>query len=266
MHDNFSISVSTLLAFILVLSRVTGVFVFIPMPFKDAGPGLARVVLALGCTIALYSRWPTVNLPELTLTSTFLFVLSDAALGAAMGLMVSFLSEAFTVGAQSLALQAGYGYVSIIDPTTQAESDVLAVLAQLLAGLFFFATGIHRVLIKGIADSLDRYPPGTFVLTPGMAREVVTIGADIFSIGLRLALPIIGLLLMTEISLALVGKINSQLHLGTHSYPIKLLLALSVLSSVLVVSPRLYESYAAEILTSIRHLFLPVTAHGLGRQ
>ncbi len=256
MHARLNVPASTLFAFLLVLARMIGVFVFIPMPVKDAGPGMARVVLALGCTIALYSRWPTLDVTGLTLTSTLRFVVSDAALGAAMGLMVSFIAEAFSVGAQSLALQAGYGYASVVDPTTQADSDVLAVFAQLLAGLFFFTAGIHRFLIQVFADSLEKYPPGTFALTHSLAMEVVRVSAGIFSVGLRLALPIIGLLLMVEIALALLGRISAQLHLGTHAAPIKLLLTLLALASILSVTPHLYSAYAEQILGSIRHTFL----------
>jgi flagellar biosynthetic protein FliR len=256
MHAELHVSASTLIAFLLVLSRMIGVFVFVPMPFKDAGPSIARIALALGCTLALYARWPVLSATELTLTRTLGFMISDAALGAGIGLMVGFLSEAFTTGAQSVALQAGYGYASIVDPTTQADSEVLAVLAQLLAGLLFFTAGLHRFLVGIFADSLTSFPPGTFALTQNLAKEVVRVGSGIFSFGLRLALPIVGLLLMTEITLALLGRINSQLQLGMHAFPVKMMLTLTALSSILAVAPHLYSAYAQEILRSIRHSFL----------
>lgn len=255
MHVDLHVAASTLIAFLLVLGRMTGVFVFIPLPFKDAGPSMSRILLALGCTLALYPRWPQLD-GALTFTTMLAAILSDACLGAAIGLMVGFLSEAFTFGARALALQAGYGYASTIDPTTQADSDVLGVMTQLLASLLFFTANLHRILIKIFADSLDRYPPGTFVLTRKLAGGVVETGAGIFSIGLRLALPVIGLLLMAEITLALLGRLNAQLHMGMHATPIKMMLTLLALSSILVVTPHLYTSYADEVLMAIRRNFL----------
>lgn len=74
--------------------------------------------------------------------------------------------------------------------------------------------------------------------------------------GLRLALPIIGLLLMTEITLALLGRINSQLHMGVHTAPIKMMLTLVALSSILAVTPHLYTTYAEEVFATIRRNFL----------
>jgi flagellar biosynthesis protein FliR len=256
MHADLRISASTLIAFLFVLTRMLGVFVFVPLPFKDAGPSMSRVVLALGCTIALYPCWPSIDMSELTIGSAAALLFADAALGAAIGLMVGFLAEAFTLGAQSLALQAGYGYASVVDPTTQADSDVMAVMAQLLSGLFFVTTGLHRLLLKVFAESLTSYPPGTFVVTRSLATNVVRVGSGIFSFGLRLALPLIGLLLMAEITLALLGRINGQLHLGMHAFPVKMMLTLAILSSVLAVTPHLYHAYAEEIFGSIRRSFV----------
>jgi flagellar biosynthetic protein FliR len=256
MPVNLQVSASTLLAFLLVLARMLGVFIFVPLPFKDAGPNISSVVLALGCAIALYPRWPLIDASSLTLSSTIALMASDAMLGASIGLMVSFLSEAFTVGAQSLALQAGYGYASVIDPTTQADSDVLAVLVQMLTSLFFFTANLHLVLVKIFADSLVAFPPGHFALTQNLAREVIRLGSGIFAFGLRLALPIISLLLMTELTLALLGRISTQLQLGTHAFPVKMMLSLAALSSVLVVTPKLYESYAEQVFSSLHRSFL----------
>ncbi len=256
MHADLQISAATLIAFLFVLTRMLGVFVFVPLPFKDAGPSMSRVVLALGCTIALYPCWPSINLLELTTGSAVVLLFSDAALGVAIGLMVGFLAEAFTLGAQSIALQAGYGYASVVDPTTEADSDVMAVMAQLLSALLFFTTGLHRVLLKVFAESLTSYPPGTFVVTRSLATNVVRIGSGIFSFGLRLSLPLIGLLLMAEITLALLGRINSQLHLGMHAFPVKMMLTLAVLSSILAVTPHLYHAYAEEIFGNIRRSFV----------
>lgn len=256
MGASITVPASSLLAFLLVLARMTGIFVFIPLPFKDAGPSVARIVAALGCTVALYSRWPVLNMNGLTLSSATQLLVSDAALGTAIGLMVSFISEGFSFGAQTLAVQAGYGYASVVDPTTQADSDVLAVFAQLLAGLLFFAFGIHRFLIQIFAASLDSYPPGAFALTQGLAKEVIRLSAGILSVGLRLALPVIGLLLLVEISLALLGRMSSQLHLGTNAAPVKLLLTLGALAALLAVTPSLYSAYSGEILGGIRRSIL----------
>lgn len=256
MHANLTVPLSTLLAFALVLARISGAFAFVPPPVKDAGPSAARVVLSLATTIALFPAWPYVDANNVSAGVLAGWVASEGALGLAVGLTVSFLAEALTFGAQVVGLQAGYGYVSIVDPTTQAESDVLPVMAQLLAGLLFFTTGLHRAVIATFAHSLAKFPPGVFVENRAMAQTVVRLGGTLFSVGLRLAFPVIGLLLMAEIALALVGRINSQLHLSMHAFPMKIMISLLVLVSVLAVAPELYRSYAEQVFQVIQESIL----------
>jgi flagellar biosynthesis protein FliR len=218
---------------------------------------LARVSIALGATLALYARWPVIHLPTLTVPLALMLMLSEMALGTAIGMLVNFLSEAFAVGAQTVALQAGYAYASVIDPSTQANSDVLMVMAQLLAGLLFFTANLHIWVMRVFADSLDRYPPGSFLLTQNIALEIVRVGADVFTIGLRLSLPVVILLLLTEVTLALVGRVSTQLHSGAHSVPLKMMLTLTTLSLVLVITPSLYRAYADEIMRTLQRALFP---------
>jgi flagellar biosynthesis protein FliR len=171
-------------------------------------------------------------------------------------MLVSFIAEALTVGAQMLSLQAGYGYASVVDPNTQADSGILAMIAQITAGLLFFATGLDRRVIMAFALSLDRYPPGSFNLSRGMAENVIQVGSNIFSVGLRLAFPVIGLLLMTDVALALLGRVNAQLQLVQQAFSAKMLLTLVALSAILIVVPSLYEAFAAQVFDAIRDHFL----------
>ena len=52
--------ISTLYAFALVLARIAGIFVFLPLPGLTAGPAASRVVLSLVVTFSLFSRWPEI--------------------------------------------------------------------------------------------------------------------------------------------------------------------------------------------------------------
>lgn len=257
MHGDLTVPASTLLGFALVLIRLIAIFVLIPLPIRGAGPGAARIVLAIACTIALYPGWPQIDAAQTTLGTMLGWIASETTLGLAIGLMVSFLAEAMTFGAQVLGQQAGYAYASIVDPLTQADSDVLPAAAQVMAGLLFFTTGLHRILISVLASSLTTYPPGRFQLNQQLATTVVRLSANTFGFGLRLAMPIIGLLLMTDIALALLGRLNAQIHLGMQAFPVKMMLNLTALVAVFAAAPMLYQSFAAQIVETLRKYFVP---------
>jgi flagellar biosynthesis protein FliR len=247
-------SVSTLVSFLLVLTRLTGMFAFVPLPGAQAGPVPARIMLCVALTLSVYSYWPEVTHPVASLATLVAFMLKELALGTAIGLAVAFVSETLVFAAQVLSLQAGYGYASIIDPTTQADSGVLMVVAQLLAGLLFFAVGLDSHLMRALASSLIVYPPGSFTPTAAIALEVLKLAGSVLSVGLRLALPIAGLMVLVDVSLAVLGRLHTQIQLVNLAFPLKMLLSLSVLASLLVVAPRLFERASLEALTFIRAL------------
>jgi flagellar biosynthesis protein FliR len=255
MQGELVLSTSTLFGFLLTLTRVSGVFVFVPLPGLKTGFEMARVVLSFVLTLSLFPYWPQVQ-AEGSIGLLSVWILSEAGLGIGVGLAVAFVTEAFGVAAQMMGLQAGYAYASTIDPTTQADSSILVIFSQLTVGLLFFATGLDRQVFRIFAGSLTAVPAGSFLLTRGMVEQLLSMGAMMFSTGMRLALPVIAVLTMVDISLALLGRINAQLQLLTIAFPIKMLLALSILGWVLLLMPTLMRSEMSIALGGAKALFV----------
>jgi flagellar biosynthetic protein FliR len=255
MHGELQLSTATLLGFLVTLARIGGVFVFLPLPGMKSGADMARVVLSVSITMALFPHWPQVN-AEGSIALLAVWMISEAALGIGIGLAVAFVTEALLVAAQTLGLQAGYAFASMVDPNTQADSGILVVFAQLAAGLLFFSAGLDREVLRVFARSLDIMPAGSFVLSRGMGERLLTAGGAMFSTGLRLAMPVIAVLAMVDISLALLGRVNAQLQLLTIAFPIKMMLALTVFSWILVLLPAIMRSDMGRALTEAKGLLV----------
>jgi flagellar biosynthetic protein FliR len=243
MHGEMVLSTSTLLGFLLTVARIGGVFIFVPIPGMGSRADQARIVLALSIAVALFPYWPHPS-PEISGGLLTGWVLSEAALGIGIGLSVSFVLEGFNVAAQIMGLQAGYAYASTIDPNSQADSSVLVIFAELSAGMLFFAMGLDREVIRIFARSMELAPAGSFVLSRGMGAQLLMMGGAMFSTGVRLALPMVAVLLLIDISLALLGRVNAQLQLLTIAFPVKMLVGLSIFSYLLLLMPSLLRSGA----------------------
>lgn len=252
MRGELTLSLGTLFAFLLVLTRMAGVFVFIPMPTSRTGADMAKIVLSVSVTLAMYPIWPKVDATGPMLGRMTGWILQEAALGTAIGLTVAFVSEAFQFAAQMLALQAGYSFASTIDPQTQADSGVLQMFGSLAAGLLFFSLGFDAEILRACAASLNAHPPGTFLIARPTADAIIHLGAGIFSVGLRLAMPLIAMLIMIDIALALLGRINAQLQLLSLAFPIKMLATLVMLAWLTALFPRMFRGYGMEMLTTVR--------------
>ena len=156
-------------------------------------------------------------------------------MGVAIGMTVAIVLEAFSFSAQMLGLQAGFAYASTIDPNTDADSGILLVISQLIAGMLFFVAGTRP------RDPAPFRPEsGTGACRHVQLRTVdrplilIRLGANLFTVGARLALPVVALLVMVDVALALMGRLNQQLQLLSLAFPAKMLTALLVLSWIAV--------------------------------
>jgi flagellar biosynthetic protein FliR len=246
--------VSTIFAFLLVLARVGGLIAFLPIPgFKNA-PEFVRVVLVIVITFALFPAWPALpnELPSFGLLT--LWVFKEAGLGLAVGVTVGFLAEAFQMGMQILGLQAGYGYASTIDPTSQADSGVLQIVSMLTTGLLFLSLGFDRELFRVLALSLEKFPAGSWSPSNASLNGIVMLGGQMFAIGLRLALPVVALLLLIDVALALLGRMQQQLQLLSLAFPVKMMAAMAILAALTPVTVRMFGAASSKSLAALHQL------------
>jgi flagellar biosynthetic protein FliR len=245
---------SELLAFLLVMARLVGLFTFLPLPGARQLLGPAKLALAAVLAFALLPFWPR-DLPAHPGAGAMLVWLArEAGLGVLMGVVLAFLGESVTLAAQLVATQAGYSYATSIDPNSEADSGVLAVIAQLFASLLFFALGLHRRVLAGLIATLEHLPPGGDWTLRASPEAIASLGAAMFQTALSLALPVVAILLILDLTLALLSRINQQLQLLSIAFPAKMLVGLGVFAVSIPAVVLVYESQAARILDELARM------------
>jgi len=244
MHTEFTLPLSALFGFLLVLARVSGVIAMVPIPGLSAGPGLSRVVLAVALTGALLPVWPAPPVATPVPAQLIGWIGAELAFGLTIGVAIAFLLEGLQMAAQIIGLQAGYSFASTIDPSTQADTTTLQLMAQLLAGSLFFAFGLDRQVIGILARGFQTIPPGSYSLNRPAAEVIARLGSGIFSSGLRLALPVLALMILLDIAFAVLGRVQAQLQLLSLTFAVKMLVTLAFLASVLSLYPAVFQQAA----------------------
>ena len=243
------IPITWLVNVVLLLARTAGLVVFVPIPGMRQFPAQPKIVLALTLTILLaplgwgHSRIDILSGADTVWTLTG-WILAEAVFGLTVGVTVSLLLEAFGLAAQILGFQAGYSYVNMIDPTTQVDASILNVLVALLSSLLFFAFDLHLHLIRAIATSLETWPLGHFSTRPSDAMLIIKLGSAVFETAVRLAFPVMAVLLLIDITLGLLNQVNSRLQLLTLAFPAKIIAAVALLYPVVLLGPRLFYNLA----------------------
>ncbi len=243
------IPVTWLVNVVLLLARTAGLVVFVPIPGMRQFPAQPKIVLALTLTILLAPLgWGHSGIDILSGADTVWkltgWILAEAVFGLTVGVAVSLLLEAFGLAAQILGFQAGYSYVNMIDPTTQVDASILNVLVALLSSLLFFAFDLHLHLIRAIATSLETWPLGHFSTRLSDAMLIIKLGSAVLETAVRLAFPVMAVLLLIDITLGLLNQVNSRLQLLTLAFPAKIIAAVALLYPVVLLGPRLFYNLA----------------------
>ena len=257
MHAELRLSLSTLFGFLRVLARVSGVVAFVPIPGLRDTPEASRIILALALTFVLIPVWPSPPISSLSLGSLLFSAAGELSIGLLIGLTVSMLLEGLQLAAQMVGLQAGYSYASTIDPSTQADSSVLQILVQLFAGMLFFALGFDRQVLQILFHSFDSVPPAGYRSGLDAGQAVIRASAGIFTTGLRLALPVLALMVLLDLAIAVLGRIQSQLQLIPLSFSLKMLAGLGMLASALTFYPVVLQTAGTRAFTALSRFLSP---------
>jgi flagellar biosynthetic protein FliR len=205
---------------------------------------MARAAFSLAFTLALAPRWPSIEGSGPGILILAAWAVAEAAIGVAIGLAAATVLEVITFAAQMLGMPAGYGYAQTIDPNSEADSGILQVVAQLMAGMLFFAMGMDGQVLRLFSASLEKIPPGAYVFQAASAEAFIRLSGNVLAVGARLAMPVVSLVVMLDMALALVGRLNAQLQLLSLAFPVKMLTALVALTAVLALYPRILGQFS----------------------
>ncbi len=222
-----------LISFIWPLTRILGVIMTAPIFGHRSVP--ARVKIGLGIFIALIVSPTLPAMPDVALGSWqgLLILVQQMLIGIAIGFVMRVVFAAVEAAGEIVGLQMGLGFASFFDPQSAGQTLVVARFFNMLAVLLFLAINAHLLLIGVLVESFQTLPIGTHTLSGSGFYSVASFGSTIFSAGLQIALPIIAILLMTNLSLGILTRSAPQLNIFAIGFPITLGVGLIVLNVTL---------------------------------
>lgn len=197
--------------FFLVVARFGGMFALAPIFGSRMIPLRVRAVFAIFAALAVLpiarSAVGGAPLPESVVP-----VALEAAVGLAIGLCANLLFAGVQLGGQLAGVQMGLGLSNLVDPQTQTRITSLAQWQNLVAVLLFLSLDGHHVLLQVVGASLRVLPPGLTEIAPAGLGEVVTAAAQIFVLGLKIAAPVLILILLVNGAMGALTKAIPQLN------------------------------------------------------
>ncbi len=214
--------------------RVLALFSVAPLLSHRAVPLRLKVALAVGITAVLV---PNLQTPPITdaLSGAGLGLLAQNILiGVMLGFIVRLIFAALELTGELIGLQMGLSFAGFFNPASGMAQNAVGSFMSLLALLMFIAIDGHLMMLHALAESFRLFPlvGGTGEL-PMTLEQVLRAGADMFSIALTLALPFLGVMLLTNIVLGVLARIAPQLNVFAVGFPLTILVGLATLLALL---------------------------------
>ncbi len=232
---------STLDAWMIAASRVTGLLVVAPFLGSAAAPARIKIGLAFVLTLFLAPLIPAT--PGLAASTLAVLLLGEFAIGFLLGFTLQLIFEAGQIAGQVCGVQMGYSLASVVNPdNSQADSAVLSTFYELIVLLLFIQLSVPHWLLRGLARSFDYLPPGHFSLTWPAASALLQFVASMWVAGLQIAAPVLVASLFADVALGFIGKASPQLPVLFVGISIKNLLGLALMCGAVAFWPRFFDA------------------------
>ncbi len=217
-------------AVLLVSIRFGTVFVMAPVFGSVQLPAHVRVflVLALSATIVSASNIQLVEAPT-QIGDLVVAAIGELIIGSvfAFGLFAGF--AAFLFGGRLLDMQMGFAVANLVDPATRNQSPLIGTGLNLLAVFVFFAIDGHHLIIKGLAYSLEKFPPGAPISDLNFGPIIAMFGS-IFTFGFALVAPVVFCLFLIDVGMAVVSRTMPQVNVFFLAISVKIIVGLTILA------------------------------------
>lgn len=248
----FELSPLYLQNFALILARVSTVLVVAPVFGHRSIPPHAKIGLAVFVTLVFL---PLESQQLAAVPNGLIGLVLAMAKEVAVGLIVAFTVILVMIGlqmaAQLVGVQIGFGIGQLVDPLSGVGSATLDQFYMVLATLVFLTMNGHYLVIEGLGRTFDVVPVNEFDATALQGDGMLLLLAAMFVIAIRIALPVMAAMLLTDLTLGFVARSFPQLNVLVVGLPLKVLVGLLVLMISLPATALLMDQAFGRLLDDI---------------
>lgn len=221
--------------FSLVLTRVIGLFMTTPILANRSIPRRAKVLIAVMFSTAVYPGLAAVaqESPPADLFTLLPLLLSELAVGAAIGFIAGLPILAMDLGGFLMGYQMGLGMARVYNPEVDNDTDVLGQLMTYLVVAGFLGAGGLDALFLCVVQTFASVPAGSFALTHVPLETVTGVLTSGFEMAFRVALPLLSMIFLTMIALGIISKTIPQINVMTVGFTFKIIIGLLMIVACL---------------------------------
>ncbi len=232
-----TVSLAQAQTFFLALTRILAMLIHVPVLGGRAIPNQVKVGLGLLLTMILIP-WQSLS-PEAPPLALFPFTIAigrELLIGTLAGFAAVLIFGALQISGNLMGLGSGFAAAQILNPALEESGSTFDQMFVMTALLIFLAINGHHAFLLGVKRTFDLLPLQSPLPEISLQR-LLTLTSGMITAGVQMALPLLGTLLLTDLTLGLLARVAPQMHVFFLGISLKVglgLLALTVALSFIL--------------------------------
>ena len=236
MVSNVDYFLSWVVHYLLIVTRLSAVFVFSPLLARREIPAMLKIGLSLlVAAIVIQFTPPPLAYPYNNAFSLALAVIAELSVGLAIGVVTLFFFNAVYTAGHVMDMQIGFAMAQMYDVSVGGQVAVTSVFLNFILVITFITSGAFSTLITIMVRTYQFIPVGAGILRPEAATMVSELFIRTFAMAVQVAMPLLASALMLEVALGVIVRTAPQMNVFVVGIPLKVFLGLIVLMLMLPV-------------------------------
>ena len=222
-----------LAAFLYPFFRMLALMSSAPLFSHASVPIPVRIWLAILLTVLVAPMLPTIASVSPLSAPGVLLILQQLLVGVALGFAMQIAFAAVELAGDLIGLQMGLSFAVFVDPQNSDQTPIVGSFLSIILMLVFVTINGHLLMVSALVNSFQTVPIAAGVSVGGAHAEtwlrLAAAGGQLFALGLQIAFPVIGAMMLANLALGVLTRTAPQLNLFAVGFPITVILGLLML-------------------------------------
>ena len=216
------VDIAYFLGIFLIFLRISSYFVATQIFFPSGTPIMFKTGFSMILAYGMISGIDYTG--ALAVDSNYMivfYIVSEVITGVILGYITNLVFQAAKFAGSWIDIHAGFSMVTVLDPATQTSTTLMGNLFYFVSLAFFFMINGQELIVKCIYESISIVPLGQTIVYQETVMGAAETIVDFFALGVKIAIPIVLIIVMTDVCLGLITRTVPTIPIMIFGMPIK---------------------------------------------
>ncbi|MDD6550775.1 MAG: flagellar biosynthetic protein FliR [Lachnospiraceae bacterium] len=251
---NYTFDLYQIEYFLLVLVRIS-CFVFTAPFFSMRGvPNLTKIGFSAILSLMMIETMPANEADYTGVIGYAILVFKEAITGMLLGYSATIANSIVLFAGNVMDMDIGFAMVTEFDMSMNTQITITANMYYYFTLLLMLVGGMHRFLIRALADSFSLIPLGGAVFRRDvLLQSMISYMRNLFVLGFRIMLPVFAVMLIMNVILGIMAKVAPQMNMFSVGVQIKILAAFAIMYLMVFLFPEVVDMISEQVRVNMRN-------------